>query len=297
MRYLGLAFLLIVAAALPARAQIVQWDHKEPGPNETTYFDSKHSEAFAYDVLQELTAERPPAGESREELAERTLALLTELPVYGQKETAELKPPIPQWLLDGYARFEPTSVQHSRYLDGVIAGRLEPWADIATLYTAWCAYDAEWFALSRHADYKAWLTALLLTYPPAWEQLDSESAASLHARLVVPLKTKDEPYREIDNWIDNFKKAEGAYIKPKARDALVEELLAKAGMDVDTRFIESPAYAGPAPSTMGLTARQFYLEAALVVEFHHEIYQLEPATRQLLWFRDYFLEMFRENME
>ena len=102
-----------------------------------------------------------------------------------------------------------------------------------------------------------------------------------------------EPYREIDNWINNFTKHDEAFAKPKVRDALVQELTARGGLESDLRFFEDPAYAGPTPSGLGVSERHFYLLAALSVEYFQEIYELEPETKQLLHFRDYFVSTFR----
>jgi hypothetical protein len=289
--------LIMTVLALPVMAAAAWADDIVPwSPNQRAegraYFDQEHDEDFAYQALAELSGKQLPSGSTRQAFAKAVLTELDKLPRYGQKETANIKPQIPQWFLDGYRRFEPTTVARSRYLNGVLAGTLPADADRAGLYAFWCVYDAEWFTLSRKADYKAWLSAVMLSYPPQWFELRSESAANLHARLVSSIQTKDEPFREIDNWINAFTKHSDAFAKPKVRDALVDELLAKGGLEADTRMFEDKAYSGPKPSSLGLSQQQFFLLAALVVEYYQEIYELTPATKQPLYFRDYFLGVF-----
>ena len=46
-------------------------------------------------------------------------------------------------------------------IDALIDGQYQPDKTYSGLYSAYCAWDAEWFTLSRHADYKAWLSAVL----------------------------------------------------------------------------------------------------------------------------------------
>ena len=292
MRLLMLIVLGLCLLANAAGAEDrVSWD-PDNRPQGQRYFDTKHDESFAYQALDELSGKRPQPGRSRQELAQAVITELDKLPRYGQKETANIKPPIPQWFLSGYSRFQPTTIAKSRYLNGVINGTLEPSADLGTLYAFWCVYDAEWFNVSRNADYKAWLSALMLTYPPQWMALRGESEASLHSRLVAPLQTKDEPYREIDNWINAFAKHNDAFAKPKVRSALVDELLANGGLDADVRMFEDKAYSGPTPGSLSLSKRQFFLLAALTMEYYQEIYELQPASKQPLHFRDYFLGVF-----
>jgi hypothetical protein len=294
MRVSALAVALVVLAlptALPAQ-QII-WERQETTTEGMTYFDQEHHEEYVLEAIAELTGQQPPADSTRTELARVTLRLLEELPEYGQKEVAMLRPPIPEWFIEGYLALNPTSVSHSRYLDGIAAGEIVPDAEIGALYAFWCVYDAEWFSLSRHADHKAWLSAVLLDFPPQWLALRGEAEASLHQRLVLPLQTPDEPYREIDNWINNFTKHEEAFAKPKVRDALVQELSARGGLESDVRFFEDPAYGGPTPAGLGVSERHFYLLAALSLEFFQEIYELEPGTKQLGHFRDYFVSTFR----
>ncbi len=292
MRLLTLTLLALPLLASVAWADdIVRWS-----PHNRTagraYFDQEHDEGFAYQALAELSGTKLPQGSTRRDFAQAVQAELDQLPRYGQKETANIKPPIPAWFLDGYRRFEPTTVAHSRYLDGVLSGTLPADPDRAGLYAFWCVYDAEWFALSRQADYKAWLSAVLLSYPPQWFELRSESATNLHARLVTTIQTKDEQFREIDNWINAFTKLDDAFAKPKVRDALVDELLAQGGLEADTRMFEDQAYSGPTPGSLGLSQRQFFLLSALVMEYYQELYELSPGTKQPLYFRDYFLGVF-----
>jgi len=255
-------------------------------------FDQEHSEDYVTDAIKELTGKVPRPDATRAELAAIVLELLEQLPTYGLKEVAMVQPPIPDWVLRGYSQLNPTCVSHSRYLDGVIDGTQVAERDLGALYGFWCVYDAEWFSLSRHADYKAWLSAVMLQYPPAWMALSGESEPSLHARLVVPRQTPDEPFREIDNWINNFTKHNEAFAKPKVRDALVQELTSHGGLESDERFFEDTAYGGPTPGDFGLSQHNFYLLAALSLEFFQEIYELEPTTKQLNHFRDYFISAF-----
>lgn len=292
MRYLvaTAVSLILIGIATAALAQAFEWDGPvQRGYGERWFFDQEHHEEYVREALDELTGTMPRPDATRAELAGIVSGVLDTLPVYGQKQVAMIPPPIPQWFLDGYQALEPTSVSHSRYLDRVIAGELLAEADIGALYSFWCVYDAEWFSLSRHADHKAWLSAVLLEFPPQWNALKGESEASLHNRLVAPLMTPDEPFREIDNWINNFTRFEGAFAKPKVRDALVQELITHGGLEGDVRYFDESAYDGPAPGHLGLSDRQFYLLAALSLEFFAEIYEQDPDTRQLGHFRDYFV--------
>jgi len=132
----------------------------------------------------------------------------------------------------------------------------------------------------------------MLHYPPAWMALSGEMEQSLHARLVAPRQVPGEPFRELDNWINNFTKHSEAFAKPKVRDALVQELTAHGGLESDVRFFADEAYGGPTPVALGLSERHFYLLAALSLEFFQEVYELEPTTKQLNHFRDYFISTF-----
>ena len=256
---------------------------------ERIYFDMSHSYAYAWDALEQLTGSRPAAGASRTQLATATLEVLNGLPTYGAKQTAQVKPAVPTWFTDGYSALNPTMVAKSRYFNALIGGQYEPQADYATLFSYYSVYDAEWFALAMHPDYKAWLGAVLLTYPPAWDALSGESAEELHAKLVAPLQTPDEPYREIDNWIKRFT-AEGSLIKPKVQDALVGECLSRAGMEVDDRYLMAQGWDPAPPTATGMDAQQWALLTALCLEFAPELYRQAPGSKQLLWVRDWLVE-------
>ncbi len=292
MRYAIIAALFLLAAIPGALfAQGEEWENLPPIEGYSG-FDQEHHEEYVTDAIKELTGKVPRPDATRDELAAITLDLLDQLPAYGQKEVAMVAPPIPGWVLNGYSQLNPTCVSHSRYLDGVLDGTQVPEEDLGALYGFWCVYDAEWFSLARHADYKAWLSAVMLQYPPAWMALSGEAEPSLHARLVTPRQTPDEPFREIDNWINNFTKHSEAFAKPKVRDALVQELTAHGGLESDARFFEDKAYGGPTPVDFGLSQHNFYLLAALSLEFFQEIYAAEPETKQLNHFRDYFISTF-----
>lgn len=294
MRYLIAIILVFTASA--ANAQPFEWEGPlSPGYAGKPYFDQEHHDEYVLPAIAELTGTMPSADATRAELAQVVGGLLDELPEYGQKEVAMIKPPLSDWFLNGYLSLNPTCVSHSRFLDSVAAHELAANSEIGALYAFWCVYDAEWFSLSRHADYKAWLSAVLLDFPPQWQALRGESAASLHDRLVIPLQTPDEPYREIDNWINNFTSNSEAFAKPKVRDALVQELVGQAGMEADTRFVMDPAYGGPAPAGLGLSVREFYLLAALSLEFFQELYEQDSQNKQLLHFRDYFIDAYYHN--
>jgi hypothetical protein len=297
MRYLlATLSVILVFEATAVNAQQFEWEGPlSPGYAGKPYFDQEHHDDYVLPAIGELTGSMPPASASRAELAQIVAGLLGDLPEYGQKEVAMVKPAIPEWFLSGYLSLNPTSVSHSRYLDSVAAHEMAANGEIGALYAFWCVYDAEWFSLSRHADYKAWLSAVLLQYPPKWQDLRGETSASLHDRLVAPLQTPDEPYREIDNWINNFTSNNEAFAKPKVRDALVQELVGQAGMEADTRFVMDAAYGGPTPDGLGLSVREFYLLAALSLEFFQELYELDPQDKQLLHFRDYFIDAYYHN--
>jgi len=270
---------------------------KQPAGNQIVFIN-KHSDEFVWDVIEELTGSRPAEDADRGELASLALGILNDrLPVYGQKETAQVRPEIPYWVLDGYEALNPGSVSKSRYLNAVLDGTLEADMNLGALYTFWCVYDAEWFSLSRHADHKAWLSAVMLTYPPIWTSLQEFDEDQLHHELVAPLQTPDEPYREIDNWIKRLVASDGAFAKPNVRSALVNELLDRAGMESDGRFTEEMAYSLPAPMHLGVTEREFFLIAALSLEFFSEIYQLDPETRQPWHIRDYFVAALYDDLK
>ena len=289
---LGLVLMMNAAAA-----QTIYWERTEETVNTGKYFDQEHHEEYIREALAEITGKQPRPDTTREELAEIVLDELNKLPVYGQRQVAMLAPEIPYWVMRGYESLNPASLSHSRYLDGVVAGEFMPETDLGVLYTFWCIYDAEWFALSRNPAYKAWISAVLMEYPPLWQALRVADEEELHDGLVVPLQTRDEPYREIDHWINAYTKSEQAFAKPKVRDALVEELLQEAGNDADERFFAREAYGDIAATIPGLSERKFYLLAALGVEFSQEIYELEPETKQMLYFRDFFVSVFDYHRE
>jgi len=292
MRILMTTMLLIIAASITAAAQQFTWEHKEDSSRDKVRFDQEHHEEYIRGVLHEMTGKMPRPDATREELAQITLDLLNKLRTYGERQTAMIEPEIPFWFLRGYESLNPRCVSNSRYFDGVVEGTQLPQSDIAVLYSFWCVYDAEWFSVSRDAEYKAWLSAVMVKYPPLWDALRVSSEEELHDGLVVPLQTPDEPYREIDNWINAYWKNVDAFAKPKVRDALVSELLEAAGVDADERFYDEEAYADAKSSLPGLTDRQFFLGAALALEFSQEIYRIDPETKQLLHFRDFFVEVF-----
>ncbi len=257
---------------------------------ERMYFDMSHSYDYAWDALEQLTGHRPAPDATRADLAAATLDALSGLPQYGLKQAAQVQPVIPRWFTDGYNAFQPTMVAKSRYFNALAAGQLEPRADYATLFSYYSVYDAEWFAVAMHPDYKAWLGAVLLTYPPAWDALSGESAQRLHDQLVVPLQTPDEPYREIDNWIKRFTDVGTPMIKPKVQDALVGELLHNAGMQVDERFLDAQGWDAAPPPAAGLRAMDWALLSALCLEFAPELYRQDPDGKQQLWVRDWLVQ-------
>lgn len=307
--------LLILAAPPVARAdEIVDWNPLTPGalaPGDTRYFDMAYNEAWAREVLAELGGAVAP-GASRGDFARAVNAALTaELGTPRQVALADA--PLPSWVLDGYRRFEPRTVARSRWMNDVHArlngqtpvnAKVQVERDIVALYTYYCMYDAEWFNASRNGAFKAWLTALQLTYPGDWQRLNRESKQQLHDRLVAPLQTKDEAYREIDNWITALKNNEGGFTKPLVRRALVEELLQRGGYnppgrdgkpkEMDPRLFEDPAYRAGAPAGLGLSDREFFLLAALCVEFSGELHLLGPQSSNLKVFADYFTTAFEQ---
>jgi len=155
MRYAVLTTLLLLAI-IPGvlYAQADDWEGLKPFEGYSG-FDQEHHEEYVTDAIKELTGKVPRPDATRAELAAIVLALLDQLPAYGQKEVAMVAPPIPGWVLNGYSQLNPTCVSHSRYLDGVLDGTQVPEEDLGALYGFWCVYDAEWFSLARHADYKA----------------------------------------------------------------------------------------------------------------------------------------------
>ncbi|MDQ3022830.1 MAG: hypothetical protein M3R04_00370 [bacterium] len=262
------------------------------------FFNQKHNDAWAWDALKEVSGSPPPEGATTEQMAALVQAQLDKLPTYGEKATALVQPAAPDWLMEGYSRYNGATVQRNHYFKDVADGSIDPHRDIVALYGYWSLYDAEWFSLSRTPGFKAWLSAVALSYSPDWLRLQGEGRAALHSRLVTPIQTKDEPWREIDNWINNFtlplsSGGLGAFIKPKVRDALVQELLAGAGVEADARMYEQRAYTGAVPERTGLSERQFFLLGALTLEYFQEIYAANPQTKQPLFFRDYFVESFR----
>lgn len=285
------AWLLLATYVATAETPAVPIKERPKVAAERMYFDMEHKYAYAWDALEQLTGRRPTASASRSDLAAATLEVLRGLPRYGEKETAQVRPAIPAWFTDGYRAFQPTMVAKSRYFNALDAGQYQPGADYATLYSYYCMYDAEWFALAMHPDYKAWLGAVLLTYPPAWDALSGENAEALHAQLVAPLQTPDEQYREIDNWIKRFTDEGTPMIKPKAQDALVGELLHNAGMQVDERFLMDTGWNAAPPVTTGLDAKKWALLSALCLEFAPELYRLDPDSKQQLYVRDWLVQL------
>ena len=256
-------------------------------------FDNTHSDEYVWDAIGELSGMRPEESAGRVELAREVLAQLDGmLPQYGQKSTPQVRPEVPLWFTDGYERFNPAVVAHSRYFDALLSGQYEPDAAYAGLYSAYCAYDAEWFTLSRHSAYRAWLSAVLLDYAGEWEGLRVAGQDNLHATYVAPLQTKDEPYREIDNWIKRLTADEEVFLKPTVRNALVQELLGRAGLEVDPRYMMEQGYLNTDAQTLGISEREFYLLAALTLEFFNELAVVSPENVQKNHFRDYFIRQF-----
>lgn len=294
-------------------ADIVDWQPltKTPlGPGDRRYFDMAYNEGWARDVLAELGANDPGRFPSRGDHARVLRETLAEK-LGTTRAVALAQPPAPQWLIDGYDSFQPRSVARSRWMDDVISGaggraqvnpKVKAERDIAALFAYYCIYDAEWFNASRSGAFKAWLTALQLSYPADWQRLDRESKDALHRRLVAPLQTPDEPYREIDNWITALKNNDAGFAKPLVRRALVEELLMRGGYsppgrdgkpkELDPRLFEDPAYKAGAPAGLGLSDREFFLLAALCTEFAGELHMLDPDMPQLKPFADYFISAF-----
>jgi hypothetical protein len=289
------------------------------------YFDQDYDPDWAFDALAEL-GQRPAARASRTQLAAEVSKLLDAMPAYGQKQTAaggntmtewtasvfgdqagkgasRVRGAIPDWFLDGYSRYRGGTLARSRYLDYVLDGTETADADLAALYSNWSAYDAEWFSASRKPGFKAWLSAVILSDAPRWTELRQEGGVRLHDRLVTPRQTKDEPWREIDNWINNLTQPtadagpSSAFLKPKVREALVQELLAAAGQESDDRFYAERAYKlEPQVPYLAKNEREFFLLAALTLEYFQELYAANPGTQQPLHFRDYFVENFTQQV-
>ena len=179
------------------------------------YFDQEHDSAWVAVALASLLGDEVRMDLSNGEAMDLIKAELGELPdvLVMQDRMAEM--PIPRWFTRGYSAKQPTKLARSRYLNGVIDGSLQMEPDIAALYAFWSCYDAERFVLSGDPGMRAWLGAAMLTYGDDWQRLNAESADQLHARLVQPLQTRDEQYREIDNWIKAFKSSDGVFLKPK----------------------------------------------------------------------------------
>ncbi len=293
--------------AVSARAEeIVQWSPKQHSEKEkeAAWFDNEHEDDFIWIALEELSGQRPAANASRSDLAAATLSLLNDLPKYGERQTAALRPPVPTWVTDGFARLGKATLPASRYMKYYTEGShpeffTDPTAlsDTAALYTFFCMYDAEWFSVTRIPAYKAWLSTVALSYPTQWQKFKGLGQSGLHSRLVTPFQTKDEPWREIDNWITAYTRPEldgepQVFVKPLVRNALVAELLDNAGLDYDHRYLKDLAYESSAPSLPGYDSRKATLLAALTLELSQEIYEAEPNTAQPLWLRDWFLERY-----
>jgi hypothetical protein len=281
------------------------------GPGDVRYFNMSYSDAWAGDALRQLGATPPGPGATRGDYAKAVYQVLQDKVPATSRSVARAEPPVPDWLVAGYMKYEPATVAKSRWLNDVVAGlngqaqvnpKVKPDADLAALYAYWCIYDAEWFNAARKPDYKAWLTALQLTYPADWQRLDGESKEQLHSRLAVPLQTKDEPYREIDNWATALKNNHGDFAKPLVRRSLVAELLQRGGVSipgpdgqpqpVDQRLFQDPAYKGAVPAGLGLSDQDFFVLAALCVEFSGELNTLSPRLQQLKPFAQYFIDAF-----
>lgn len=311
---LGAALTISVAWAAGDGSDI-QWQpltKQALGRGDTRYFDMAYNATWAGDALRQLGATPPGAGASRGDYAKAVWQVLQDKVPATNRTAALAEPPVPGWLLEGYNQFQPATVAKSRWMNDVFAGatnqpqvnpKVQPDADLAALYAYWCMYDAEWFNAARKPGYKAWLTAVQLTYPAAWQRLNREGKAALHARLVGPLQTKDEPYREIDNWATALENNAGDFAKPLVRRSLVEELLQRGGLSlagadgkpraIDQRLFADPAYKGAVPGGLGLSDQDFFVLAALSVEFSGELNQLQPDPPQLKPFAQYFIDAFK----
>jgi hypothetical protein len=316
-RLLMAAALAVCCAAGPVAAhadEIVDWKpitKGSLGPGDSRYFDMQYDGSWANEVLVSLGAASPGTSAPRGEYAQAVTKLLRSRISSMDRSVALAQPPVPGWLIEGYSAFQPRTVAKSRWMNDLLAGmngqpqanpKVKADRDIAALYAYYCMYDAEWFNASRKASYKAWLTAVQLSYPAQWQRLNREDKTGLHDRLVVPLQTKDEPYREIDNWITALKNNDGGFAKPLVRRSLVEELLQRGGYNppaadgkapvVDARLMEDPAYKGAVPSSLGLSDKEFFLLAALATEFAGELNMVEPDMPQLRPFAQYFIDAF-----
>jgi hypothetical protein len=256
-----------------------------------SYFDHEHHSDYVRPALEQLTGSTLREGISEQEIIALIRDELAALPQPAMQPSLQGELSIPKWFLDGYAGFQPSMLARSRYLNGVQKGSLQAQGDIAALYGFWSCYDAEWFVLSRNPATRAWLSAVLLSYPAEWQRLNRESSAELHARLVRPLQTKDEPYREIDNWIKAFKASDGVFLKPKVRDVLVQEFVFQAGMESDERYYMEHAWDRvQVPAGLGLARADFMLMCALCLEFAPQLAADPACPGQLAWFRDFFIE-------
>jgi hypothetical protein len=199
---LGLLVSILTAGTVTsARASdIADWSpftQQKLSPGDSRYFDMAYSESWAAEVLEELGGGMVTTKATRGEYAMRLRELLAEQ-LGVTRSVALARPPVPQWLMDGYLVFQPRTVAGSRWMDDVNAwqGQLKqsnpkvrPDAEIAALFSYYSMFDAEWFNASRNGAYKAWLTALQLSYPADWQRLNRESKAELEQRLVAPLRT------------------------------------------------------------------------------------------------------------
>lgn len=254
------------------------------------YFDQTHDSSWVAPALERLTGQSIGEEISKGDalaLIKAELAALPEVTVMSNK-MAELQ--IPRWFTNGYSAYQPTKLAKSRYFNGVIDGSQQMEPDLAALYGFWCCYDAEWFVLSSTPELRAWLGAVMLSYADDWQRLDAESAESLHARLVKPRQTNDEPFREIDNWIKAFKSTDGVFLKPKVRDVLVQEFVHQAGMETDQRYFSQQGWSSfELPGPVGLDKPDFMLMTALVLEFAPQL-AADPATpQQIGWFREFLI--------
>lgn len=289
----GLALSLLAPAAVNAEGiqdhigDTIAGTDLAPGQ---AMFDQEHHSDYVRPALEVLTGRSLPENMSNSEALALVREQLAALPQPAMQPSLQGELSIPRWFLDGYANFQPSMLSRSRYLNGVQKGSLQAQGDIAALYGFWSCYDAEWFVLSRNPAPRAWLSAVLLSYPAEWQRLDQETAEALHARLVTPLQTKDEAYREIDNWIKAFKAADGVFLKPKVRDVLVQEFVFQAGIESDERYYMEHAWDRvQVPAGLGLERGDFMLMCALCLEFAPQLAADPACPEQLNWFRDFFI--------